>query len=180
MRVLSDRYVADCTTHLSETEYLLRCLLKMRVFSNYASPRQFKQASLDLLTSSHKAVLKRRKLSAAGAAAFLVGRLSLKGLHLLCDLYDVSLQLVADRMYFHCGAAPDRCFSVGYEGELKDVGALFELVNVDKPLFAASYYSKAELFEVAARLHLNPTTKAQAHVDILKKIASLIIFCAQH
>lgn len=175
MHVLSDRYVAECTTHLNETEYLLRCLLKMRVFSNYVNPRQFKQASLDLLTSSHKAVLKRRKLKADGAAELLVGRLSLKGLHLLCDLYDVSLQLVADRMYFQCGAAPDRCFSAGYEGELKDVGALFELVNVDKPLFAASYYSKAELFEVAERLHLDPTTKAQAHVDIMKKIASYII-----
>jgi hypothetical protein len=172
MRTLSDKYVSACTAHLDEAEFLLVCLLKMRVFSNYSNPRQFKQASLESLTSTHKHVLKRQKLDAGAAAALLVGPLTPKGLRLLCDLYDVSLRVVLGRLYFQCGDAPARCFSPDCEGELQDVGALFELVNPDKPLFAVSYYSKDELVDLAARLDVNPQpkTKVEAYEKVLQKI----------
>jgi len=88
-----------------------------------------------------------------------------------CEAYGLSVRVVKDRMFYDCGAPT----VMWRRGKLLRLGNddLFEMKPL-KPLFAVSYYSLADLKEMATKLGVGLGTKSIMYLEIQNKISLLV------
>ena len=169
---------------------------------HFITEKNFKISSVEKLRSMKDTEkLKNAKLKKNEIEDELVNQqaITLKGLHALCLIHDVSITYIYDRKYCEflystegvssskCGvvikniASGKNVNSVKYDAteDYKTTihSTFWKIENVNKPLSAASYYSVKDLQDICTRLEIPIVTdtgknklKAQLYEDIAKKV----------
>jgi hypothetical protein len=164
-------FVDNCRFLSPPMDPLFVAIMKLRVWIGDMDELSFKLETLTKLRSSTFYKRLKPALVEEIEKGMGLGALTPLSFWAMCEVHGVGLRVVASNYYYDCGV-PKMMWRRGKLLRLGDTTALFELKPL-KPLYAISYYSLAELDDMACKLGTCRGKKTVMYEAIKEKIITL-------